>query len=130
MDQLISDQYYDKTRAFIQEHAKATFLSEEIQNKLIELYNTLTIENAKQIYESATTLYYDAARENMRQFNLSCFKFAGTGILMGSGISLVGYLGTKFTDKDCVSHKVFDYTMKGGGGVILLSVCFMFAIGH
>lgn len=66
MQQIINTNLYRETQQFIYQHIREPFLSDATRNKLVDLYNTLTIDNAGQVYNQAKYLYLLAQNEAMK----------------------------------------------------------------
>ena len=134
MDQIISDQYYDDTRTFIQKHINSAILSDEAKQKFTDYYQALTVDNAKSIYNQVSALYSEAVNTNVRAFNYAHFKFAVYVILSGVGVAVVGtgakWLGSKLQLNYGSFSKYIEYIQGFGVGVTLLGVACLFAIGH
>ncbi|QKF93953.1 hypothetical protein QKU48_gp0495 [Fadolivirus algeromassiliense] len=122
MEQIISEKYYDKARSFIQEHIESTILSENNKNQLINLYNSLTNENGKQVYETASNLLSNATGEAYMKFHMACLKISLTWFLIGIVLLLSGFIGTEFCNKYSYCNKFFEYILVGGIGIIMFSI--------
>jgi len=130
MDQIINDKYYDKATNFIQEHITSEILTDEVRNKFTEYYQSLTMENAKYVFDEVSKLYNEAVQVNRHEFMSMQLKFAGTIFLYGGGISLIGMVGKKLIPEKSNFHKYAEYVQNGGLCVVGLSVIMLFAIGH
>jgi len=130
MDQIINDKYYDKATNFIQEHITSEILTDEVRNKFTEYYQSLTMENAKYIFDEVSELYNEAVRVNRHEFMSMQLKLAGTLFLYGGGIGLIGVVGKKLIPEKSKFNKYAEYVQNAGLCVMGLSFIMLFAIGH
>ena len=130
MDTIIADRTYDQARHYIQECISKDFLSEEVKNKLVEFYGSLTVENAKTIYDNSVKLYGNAVRENRLAFDSSMYWYAGIMILSGLVPVILCQFAKKYVSPWNRFYRYVEKTEMIGTGVLALGLIALFSIGH
>lgn len=131
METLKSDYYYDQARNFIQTHISSSCISEESNKKLLELYNSINAENAKNVYDEAVKIYNSSAQLQKQNFNMGCLKLFGTIFGIGGIVAIVGYLGNKYIGDPYVNTKWFlSGITKIGLGALALGFVGCASVGH
>lgn len=125
MEQITADRYYIKAQEFIQKNIVS--VPSDLVQKFTEYYDSLTKENAQQVYGEVVQLYNNHNREITLQFNWSMLKFSGGVLLTGSAIALTSYLIDKVVSP---KNRFLEYTTYFGCGLMALGVCFGLAVGH
>ncbi len=123
MQQLIQDQQYSKTVEFLQEVITKPSLPENVKIALGELYESLTKENAVQVYQSAESLCRSTWRAQSADFTIGVIKTGALVFVTGGAILGIGMYFKKDGRDWC------DNLMVGGSIVALFGVCMVFAAG-
>ena len=92
MDKIVADKHYNLAKNFIQKHITDDFLTENVKNKLIVLYDSIDHENAKQIYDEANKLYSEEVIGWEEDPVMPLFVFWGKAFLIGGGLAVFSYL--------------------------------------
>lgn len=99
MEPIIADRTYAVCRSLIQVNVDKALLGEEARNRLIELYNSLTTENAEEVYTTVVGLLKRASTVKEAQ---GFAAFIGcTGVLLtvlGCGEIIAGCIGNLTVD--------------------------------
>lgn len=83
MDEILADRYYTLCKTVIQEHIDHPELSDEIRDILIDVYSSVTSENAHNSYKQALLLLeYGLPRQDL-------LKIGGICLCLTGGISLL-----------------------------------------
>lgn len=99
MEQINNDLYYEKTKSFIQQHINDQFLDSILRQKMIDCYQQLTTDNAKDFYNYIHNLYFQEINKNINLFNRTCFKYSAIIFVSGSVIASIGAIGKYFSSK-------------------------------
>jgi hypothetical protein len=124
MQTIISDKYYDDAKKFIQDKVRDTMSSEESRNRLVKLYNSLTVDNSKEIYSKAFEIYSNEYKKQWRAFQISWLQRSCYVFLLALTIFIIGALGLQYTKKKSPLNSFFSTMSTFGIVIMLLSVIF------
>lgn len=125
MDAIIADQMLVNTKTYIQEHVQSAHLTDEVKNKFIELYNSVTVNNASAVYAEVSYLYDTAIHNLKREFDMQMFKFAGQLIVGGVVVYGIGRVVKYF---NIMPEHNYNFDIMAGAGVVS-GVILFFSIG-
>ncbi len=96
MEAIINNNNYQLTKTLIETKINYEGLSQSSKDTFVTLYNSLTPENAQNIYTQVTTLY-DKDVFNMKwQLSVSMWKYSSAGFLISGIINLGAYVGLQY----------------------------------
>ena len=129
MNQMISDQQYEQAKTFIQITIDKPQLSSESKDSLTELYISLTHNNGQEIYDKAYKIYSADMLAYNQAITSLCYKYTGTGLLIGSLLFIGANIGNKYLNKHNKTsywHKFITMVKYGGGILAVLSAFGLF----
>lgn len=125
MEKIIKDRYYDKCKKFIQEIIDDDCLDANTKEKIINMYNSLNVNNAKKYYDQVEKLYetsleYAKNIESQKQDKmllLGVSMVASSGLFLSFSNKIVQIFPHQSKFVQCAS-----YAMAGAGvvGAILI----------
>ena len=119
MNIIINDKYYEDTKKLIQKYISEKFLTNDIKNKLIEYYQSLTYDNALLTYNEVSKIYKDEAFKSRRDIDLSILKYSGITFLTGGILTLFSIIGHKIVSKNERRTRTLN-VVAGVGSVLML----------
>lgn len=123
MDIINNDKIYQLTKNFIQNKIHLDIFSDASKDLLISYYNTITPENAHEIYGEVTKLYSNEL--NKMHWEVSCmfWKYSSIGFLI-SGVSYgISHVGLKY-----YPNSIFkDINVSGAIGMFVSGIMFFSA---
>lgn len=130
MENIAGEQILAETKSAIYKHLQdATntghFIHGIDTDKLVEIYNGLTINNAAEMRQIVAKMASDQISQRVSSFNYACMKLAGTVFLGGAVVAGSGYVLSKVSD-----HWLFEKMTNGGILVMVLGTAILFSIGH
>src|SRR3989337_1776918 len=105
MDQILADKSLEQAKTLIQTHVTSDLLSAETKQIFIDLYKSLTVENAQEVYLKTSQLYGNAARAYDHAFNMSMLTLAAYVIALGLFLAVIGYIGDKLAERKVHTNK-------------------------
>ncbi len=127
MDVIIANRDCNNARNFIEKHISTHFLTKENISQMTTLYNSITAENAKEVYGKASDIFYEAVRINRHNFNIQWLRFFGAFFLISGGICLTGFLAERYLKK---YFKYYEHIKCIGAVGLFVSFCGVLATGH
>lgn len=90
MESIVADRYYAACKTLIQTHIDNPGIADEIRTHLIDLYASLTLQNAPYVYQEAVHwIDYAIGRENLLGTIGLWFCVTGSAYIVASCIGLV-----------------------------------------
>ncbi len=147
MELVTRDKVFADTQRFIQ--SVSHDLPEAIGNQLGSMYESLTVENAADIYDRANDLVDGYYKAQKRELNMGAFKVSSGVILTGLFVWGAGWLGNRYLDRDA-DDESFEWGWAGsrhvtkeghtntffervaftGGMITFGGLTMLFSIGH
>jgi hypothetical protein len=124
MEIINNDKIYQLTKNFIQNKINLDIFSDTSKDLLISYYNTITPENAQEIYEKVTTLY--RTELNKMHWEVSCmfWRYSSIGFLI-SGVSYgISHVGLKYHPNNSTFENI---NVLGAIGMIVSGIAFFSA---
>jgi hypothetical protein len=137
MDNIIANRDYDIVKKFIEQNIDNSYLSEEDRNRFVECYQSLTLENVKEIYNEVFELnrcaikkYKAVIAEKNRQFDISMLKIGGIVIAIGLGPVVLCEIAKQYILLENILYQYVDNLQFCSGLVAAFGFCILFAVGH
>jgi hypothetical protein len=128
MENIINDQFHDKTVQFIQQHINDSYLSDELKQKFVEFYQQVNRNNSETIYRTVKNLYSQEVTANRQAFNTTMLQYAGGTMLVGGGIHLIGSMGERYSTAR--TARTFTNIRNIGSVIMGLGFIGLLSIGH
>ena len=130
MEDIVAEKVYADTKTTIQNYVSAEYLGNEFKENLKELYQSMTVENARTVGNQVKELYDNEIRTIRCQNDIYHLKFFGIVVLVGLTTGLLGWIGEKIAKKGGIFNQFSNWFMNVGTVTTLFGFCCIFAIGH
>lgn len=140
MEQIEADRTFRLAQTYMQDIITETKNANHLAHKyldidkIVEMYNSLTLDNAKEMYDLAHDMMGRAINTGSREFDWSIIKGLSSGIAVGLltfGITIfLQYCFSSYISKYGYVDKALDITKNISIGIVAISFIGMFAVGH
>lgn len=123
MESIINAGIYDETKTFIQKYIQSSVLTKETQDMFIFLYNTLTPDNALEVYKKVSSLYQQDVMNMKWELSMSIWKYSSIGFITGGIVNLAAYIGLRYypTDPDLKTLEIGSTAIMFLSGIVFMA---------